>query len=130
MSAHVAGNVWIGRTPNGTEGFQTVIDMTGEMIVSKAAGADLRAFPILDLSAPPADRLRDAAREIEAAQEKGKTLVACALGMQRSAAAVAVWLVGSGYAKNGDEAIALVRKTGRPVHLDAALIDAVLKETP
>ena len=96
-----------------SEGFQTVIDMTGEMIIPKTSGTDLRAFPILDLSAPPAGRLLEAARAIAAAQEKGKTLVSCALGMQRSAAAVAVWLVRAGHARNGEEAIALLRRNGK-----------------
>jgi protein-tyrosine phosphatase len=131
-SAHVLGNVWLGRFPRADEmkGFREVIDMTGEMIAAQGQGAEVKSFPLLDLAAPPAAALRLAAKALQTAQESGRTLVCCALGMQRSAAAVAVWLVRAGHAKNGAEAIAILRGTGRPVHLDAALISAVLDEAP
>jgi PAP2 superfamily len=130
-SAHVLGNVWLGRFPRADEmkGFGTIIDMTGEMIAARGQGPAVKSFPLLDLAAPPAATLRSAAQAIDAAQANGKTLVCCALGMQRSAAAVAVWLVEAGHAKSGAEAIEILRGTGRPVHLDAGLIDAVLDET-
>ncbi len=129
-SALVRGNVHLGRVPNEFErkGFRAVIDMTGEMILPRAEGADVKAFPLLDLIAPRGQILRAAAREIEKAQETGGVLVCCALGMQRSAAAVAVWLVSAGHAKNGEEAIGILRGGGRPIHLDAELIDAALEE--
>ena len=129
-SAHVLENVWLGRIPNNSEinSFEAVIDMTGEMLVPMAAGAEVRSFPILDLAAPPVQTLKEAARAIEEAQGKAKVLVCCALGMQRSAAAVAVWLRMEGHAENGAEAVAILRKTGRPVHLDHVLIDAALEE--
>ena len=128
-SAHVFGNVWLGRVPRGSEarGFGAVIDMTGEMIAPKGAGVEVKAFPLLDLAAPNAEVLRVAADAIEAAQARGKSLVCCALGMQRSAAAAGAWLVRAGHARNGAEALAILRKSGRPVRLDAALIDSVLE---
>jgi hypothetical protein len=131
-SAHVQGNVWLGRFPRADEmkGFGTIIDMTGEMIAAREQGAEVKSFPLLDLAAPPAATLRWAAKAIETGQTSSKTLVCCALGMQRSAAAVAVWLVEAGHAKNGAEAIAILRGTGRPVHLDAGLIDAALEAVP
>jgi protein-tyrosine phosphatase len=131
-SAHVLGNVWLGRFPRASEmkGFGAVIDMTGEMLAAQERGADVKSFPLLDLAAPPAATLISAAHAVQAARANGKTLVCCALGMQRSAAAVAVWLVRAGHAKNGAEAIAILRGTGRPIHLDAGLIDAVLEEAP
>jgi PAP2 superfamily len=129
-SAHVLGKVWLGRFPRADEmkGFGTIIDMTGEMIAAREQGAEVKSFPLLDLAAPPAATLRSAAKAIETGQTSSKTLVCCALGMQRSAAAVAVWLVEAGHAKSGAEAIKILRGTGRPIHLDAALIDAVLDE--
>jgi hypothetical protein len=131
-SALVSGNVCLGRIPNKTEinGFSAVIDMTGEMLVPNAEGVEVQSFPLLDLAAPPIQTLKLAAKAIQKAQESSKVLVCCALGMQRSAAAVAVWLVSAGHAKNGEEAIGILRRSGGPVHLDAALIDAVLEDRP
>jgi protein-tyrosine phosphatase len=131
-SVHILGNVQLGRIPKESEinSFSAVIDMTGEMLVPTREGVDVRAFPLLDLAAPPIQTLKLAAQAIQKTHESGKILVCCALGMQRSAAAVAVWLAEAGHAKNGAEAIAVLRRSGRPVHLDAALIDAALDELP
>lgn len=128
--AHVLGNVHFGRIPKESEinGFSAVIDMTGEMLVPKPQGVEVKSFPILDLSAPPAPTLKEAAQTIQKTQQSGRVLVCCALGMQRSAAAVAVWLAQTGHAENGAQAIAILRRTGRLIHLDAAVIDAVLQE--
>jgi protein-tyrosine phosphatase len=131
-NACVMKNVYLGRIPKESEinGFSTVIDMTGEVLVPKVEGINVKAFPLLDLAFPPIQTLKLAAQAIQTVQENGKTLVCCALGMQRSAAAAAVWLCKEGHAKNGAQAIAILRRTGRPIHLDAALIDAALEEKP
>jgi hypothetical protein len=131
-SALVLENVHLGRIPKESEtmGFSAIIDMTGEMLVPKRKGVEVKAFPLLDLAVPPIQTLGQAAQAIQMTQENGKTLVCCALGMQRSAAALALWLVMDGHAKNGAQAIAILRRSGRPVHLDAALIDAALEERP
>lgn len=129
-SAHVLENVWLGRIPKESEinGFSAIIDMTGEMLVPKLKGVEVKSFPVLDLAAPPVQTLKEAAQAIQMTQKTGKVLACCALGMQRSAASVAVWLRMEGHAENGAEAMAILRKTGRPVHLDPALIDAALEE--
>ena len=129
-SAPVMENVWLGRIPKESEvsGFSAVIDMTGEMLVPKLEGVEVKSFPVLDLAAPPVQTLKDAAKSIQKAQGKGKVLVCCALGMQRSATAAAVWLISAGHAKDGAQAVAILRRTGRPVHLDAASIDAALEQ--
>ena len=126
------GNVHIGRIPKESEidSFAAIIDMTGEMNVANLKGVEVKSFPVLDLAAPPIRTLKEAALAIQRTQKSGKTLVCCALGMQRSAAAAAVWLVMEGHAESGAEAVAMLRKSGRPVHLDAALIDAALEAGP
>jgi protein-tyrosine phosphatase len=125
---HVSGNVHLGRVPKESEikHFTAVIDLTGEMPVPKHQAVLWMAYPVLDLTRPPIQTLKDAAQAIQMTQENGKVLVCCALGMQRSAAAVALWLVQSGKAANGTEAVSLLRKTSRPVHLDPAIIDKAL----
>lgn len=126
-SVQVLGNVHLGRFPKESEikDFITVIDMTGELLRPRHEGVSWRSFPVLDLTTPPNQALKKAAQAIQMTQENGKVLVCCALGFQRSAAAVAVWLISSARAKNASEAIVILRQTGRPVHLDATAIDKV-----
>ena len=127
-SAQVLGNVHLGRFPKESEikNFAAIIDMTGEMLAPQHENLDWKSFPVLDLTPPSNQSLNDAAQAIQMTQEKGRLLVCCALGFQRSAAALAVWLVRSGHAKNAADAIELIALTGRPVHLDPAMIEAVV----
>ena len=127
-SAQVLDDVYLGRFPKESEikDFAAVIDMTGEMIAPKHENVNWNSFPVLDLTTPPKQALNNAAQAIQMTHESGKVLVCCALGFQRSAAAIALWLVRSGRANNATEAIIILRKTGRPVHLDPALIDEVM----
>ena len=99
------------------------------MLVPKAAGAESESLSPSRSRRTAKSKIEGrGALEIERAQENGKVLVCCALGMQRSAAAVAVWLVSAGHAKSGEEAIGILRGIGRPIHLDAALIEAAIEE--
>ena len=106
----------------------TVIDMTGELLRPRHEGVSWRSFPVLDLTTPPNQALKKAAQAIQMTQENGKLLVCCALGFQRSAAAIAVWLVSSGHAKNAAEAMEILKQTGRPIHLDPTIIDEVTRK--
>lgn len=128
-NVHIAGNVHLGRFPRESEinDFHTAIDLTGEMLRPKDTKADWHSFPVLDLTTAPNRTLNDAAQAIQMTQQNGKVLVFCALGMQRSAAAVGLWLVQSRRAQNAEEAIRLIEAKGRPVHLDAAIINAAWK---
>ena len=67
------------------------------------------ALPQLDLVPPSAHELQRAADAIEQARTRGAVLVCCALGVSRSACAVAAWLLRTGRAANVDAAIACVR---------------------
>jgi protein-tyrosine phosphatase len=127
-SIPVSGNVHLGRLPNESEikDFTAVIDLTGEMLVPKHQSVRWLAYPVLDLTRPPIQTLKDAAQAIQMTQENGKVIVCCALGMQRSAAAVALWLVQSGKAANGAEAVEFLRQTGRPIHLKPTIINEAL----
>ncbi|RYD88714.1 MAG: serine/threonine protein phosphatase, partial [Sphingobacteriales bacterium] len=68
-----------------------VADFTAELPV-KPAGP-YSALPTLDLLPMSSTQLRRAADIIEQLQQHGPVLVACALGVSRSAAALAAWLV-------------------------------------
>ena len=122
--SHVADNVWLGRLPKESEikGFHAVIDMTAEMLAPRHEDVLWQSFPVLDLTPPANQSLSDAAQAIQKTQENGKTLVCCALGMQRSAAAVGQWLLASGRAKSASEAVSILVQSGRPIHLDPSQI--------
>lgn len=127
-SIPVSGKVHLGRLPKESEikDFSAIIDLTGEMSVPKHRDVRWLAYPVLDLTSPPIQTLKDAAEAIQMTQENGKVLVCCALGMQRSAAVVALWLVHSGKAVDGAAAVEILNRTGRPIHLNPAIIDKAL----
>ncbi|QNH14381.1 phosphatase PAP2/dual specificity phosphatase family protein [Xanthomonas sp. SI] len=122
----IADGVWLGRLPGRGEraAFAAVVDVCAELSL-RDAGAHDRTVPMLDLVAPPAQALRDAAAAIEAARRHGPVLVCCALGYSRSAAAVATWLLLSGRAADLDAALALLRARAARIVLGPAQRDAI-----
>jgi hypothetical protein len=105
----VSDEVWLGRLPGrrDRQPFVLVVDLCAELIVPRSR--PVRAFPVLDLTAPEADLLAAAAAAIERGRQGGPVLVCCALGYSRSAAAVAAWLLATGREQDADAAIARVR---------------------
>jgi protein-tyrosine phosphatase len=65
---------------------------------------------VLDPVRPSERQIQEAAAAIEAAGSERPTLVCCALGVERSAAAVAAWLVSSGRASNLSAASGIIRE--------------------
>ena len=109
---HVADGVWLGRLPSARDleagPFRTVVDLCAEIPLPPWPGHRI-ALPSLDLVSLPAATLDAAAAAIEAARREGPVLVCCALGVSRSAAAVAAWLVGTGRAADTTAAAAMLR---------------------
>ncbi|HEY6530175.1 MAG TPA: dual specificity protein phosphatase family protein [Cellvibrionaceae bacterium] len=68
-----------------------LVDLTAELPVIHTG--TYRALPTLDLLPIASAQLRTAAQAIDQTQQLGPVLVACALGVSRSAAAIAAWLV-------------------------------------
>ena len=68
---------------------------------------------MMDLLVPTRDQLEAAVNAIQDLERERPTLVCCALGYSRSAAAVAAWLVASGRAASVDESIDRI-KAQRP----------------
>jgi membrane-associated phospholipid phosphatase len=103
--------VAIGRVPSprslAAGGFAAVVDLAPEL-PARVRGVDWRTIPMLDLVAPEPAALREAAAAIEEALRRGPVLVCCALGLSRSTAAAATWLVLSGRASSATEALATV----------------------
>jgi protein-tyrosine phosphatase len=109
---NICENVWLGRMPSDRDmenyGMEALCDVTAEL---PAPGGSWRSVHLswLDLITPSSQQLRAAAQEIESFHTQGKVLVCCALGLSRSACAVAAWLLVTGRAGNVDEAIAAIR---------------------
>ncbi len=106
-SVAIADGVALGRIPSRSEcAAHATIDLCAEL---PGRGRRCYAFPMLDLVPPDPDRLLAAARAIEQARQDGPVLVYCALGLSRSASAVATWLAVTGRAGSVEDAIERVR---------------------
>jgi len=112
--SEIADGVWIGRPA--VNNFRSVVDLTGELPVR----AD-RRVPMLDLALPSVEQIEAAVQAIEDLRDRRPTLVCCALGYSRSAAATAAWLVASGQADSVDEAVARIRAARPGVVIPPAL---------
>lgn len=119
-SVPVVDGVWLGRLPLPWETdhrqFNTLVDVTAEL---DAGHPGVHAVPMLDLHVPDSARLREAAELVELlrAQPRGQVLVACALGVSRSAAVVVTWLYLTGRAASVDAACDMVRRVRPQVRL-------------
>lgn len=113
-AVEIADGVWIGRLPGQPLGFQSLVDLTAELSIS-TDGIPYRNVPVLDLTAPAAAQLEEAVAAIEEMHRHRPTLVCCALGYSRSAAAVTAWLVATGRAESMDDAVAAIERRRRVV---------------
>lgn len=108
----IADGVWLGRIPRRAErdrlGIASIVDMTAELPMD-TGDVVYRSVPILDLLTPTVDQIEAAAQAIAELESRRPTLVCCALGYSRSAAAVAGWLLAVRKAKSIDAAIELIR---------------------
>lgn len=119
----VRDGVWLGRLPTAAEmrrdGFGALCDLSAELPAPRGQWA-YAELAWLDLVAPDADQLHQAARRIEQLRASGPVLVCCALGYSRSASAVAAWLLLTGRATELEAALAIVRGARPNVILRAA----------
>jgi protein phosphatase len=114
----VAPGVWIGRTLSKQEaadavrqGVTAVLDLTVEF--NEAAPfrtVTYRHLPIMDLTAPTSEQLRDAAAFIAEQTTLGTVYVHCKAGYSRSGAAVAAHLLTTGQAASVEEAVNMLRR--------------------
>lgn len=126
----IARGVWIGRWPSRSQlrsnRIASVVDLTAEL-PALTAGIAYSSVPMLDLMVPTVEQLDAAVEAINAFETKRPTLVCCALGYSRSAAAIAAWLVASGNAASVDAAIVMIRHR-RPRIVLSAAHEARIKE--
>jgi hypothetical protein len=114
----VTDSLWIGRRLNDREaagairaGVTAVIDLTGEFSESPPfLDVEYLHLPVLDLTPPSAEQLRQAAAFIDEQTRTGIVYVHCKIGYSRSAAIIGTWLVHAKLAPSGDDAIAWLRR--------------------
>lgn len=99
--SEVIPGIWVGGP---APGYASVVDLTGELPVRAA-----RHVPMLDLAPPTVEQIQSAVAAIEAEAPNHPLLVCCALGLSRSAAATAAWLVHSGAEADIDSAVERIR---------------------
>ena len=78
-------------------GIRTVIAVTGETPVCQGKGIRYVPIAVLDNVAIPAMTFASVMRAIEEGQQRGPTLVCCALGISRSPSLVAAYLHHTGF---------------------------------
>jgi protein-tyrosine phosphatase/membrane-associated phospholipid phosphatase len=114
----VAPGVLIGRQLTGTEaaeavrqGVTAVLDLTGEFSeATPLLRVHYRNLPILDLTAPTPEQLREAVDFIAQEASRGTVYVHCKIGYSRSAAVVGAYLLAKGQVEDAAAAIALLRR--------------------
>ena len=114
----LAENVIIGSQPDETEaeqlmrdGITAVLDLTAEFERPDAfVRLDYRNAPILDLTAPSQELLRDLTAWIEARRGSGKVFIHCKAGYSRTAAVAGAWLLATQRAACADDACRILHE--------------------
>lgn len=112
--------------------FQSVLDVTGEFSEVKwlRAVPHYLCIPLLDITAPTLDQLRDGVAFIREGMTRGAVYAHCAFGHSRSATFVAGYLLASGQCRTVDEAIALVQAKRPRVRLNPPQLAALRQGFP
>jgi protein-tyrosine phosphatase/membrane-associated phospholipid phosphatase len=129
----VTPDVWIGRTLSHREaaearrlGVTAVLDLTAEFSEAKPfRSLNYRNIPILDLTAPTIDQLREMAAFIDEASRKGVVYIHCKIGYSRTAAAAAAYLLQNGNCGSVAEAIARLRQVRPTIVVRAEVLSAL-----
>ena len=131
----ITPRVWIGGVLHNHEaenmircGVTAVLDLTGEFSEAPAFRSLIYLnIPVLDLTAPTVEQLREMAAFIEEQSARGVVYVHCKIGYSRSAAAAAAYLLESKQATSVSEALSILRAR-RPKIVVRPEIVAVLDE--
>ena len=84
-----------------------------------------RNIPILDLTAPTQEQLREMGNFIAEQCKTGIVYVHCKIGYSRSASAVAAYLIMSGNAGDAEEALAIIRRARPSIVIRPEVISAL-----
>jgi predicted protein tyrosine phosphatase len=107
-------------------GVTAVLDLTSEFSETKPFLATRYLnIPILDLTAPTQDQLRQMAEFIEKNRNGGKIYVHCKIGYSRSAGAVGAYLLASGTATSAEQAIGILRQARPSIIVRPEIVEAL-----
>jgi protein-tyrosine phosphatase/membrane-associated phospholipid phosphatase len=128
----VTPEVWIGRVLGNREaneatrlGVTAVLDLTAEFSEAKPFRTLVyRNIPILDLTAPSTDQLREMADFIDHESRNGVVYIHCKIGYSRTAAAAAAYLLQTG-AGSVTEAIAFLHQVRPTMVVRSEIVEAL-----
>jgi len=115
--AEVTHRVWIGSIVSKRQaeravdnGVTAVLDLTAEFSENRIfRSLCYRNVPVLDLTSPTLDQLKEMSDFIDEHTRNGVVYVHCKIGYSRSAVAIAAWLLETEKAKSVEEALAAIR---------------------
>ena len=117
IATEVTPGVWIGAiTAAHQPRFAAVLDLCAEYPRAAHQQAHYIDLPLLDLLPPTASELAQAVAHIETLRQHGDVLVHCALGLSRSAAVLATWLVQYGHVADLPAALNKLQNHGCILH--------------
>ena len=108
------------------QGVTAVLDLTAEFSeVRSFRGMHYHNTPILDLTAPTLEQMREAVQFIRRETASGKVYVHCKIGYSRSAAIIGAYLLDSGQAATAQEAVDYLRKIRPSIIVRTAAMEAL-----
>jgi protein phosphatase len=129
----VTPEVWIGRILSNRKadkakrlGVTAVLDLTAEFSEAKPFRTlNYRSIPILDLTAPSTDQLREMAEFIGGESRNGVVYIHCKIGYSRTAAAAAAYLLLTGKVHSVEAAIASLRQVRPTMVVRPEIVEAL-----
>jgi hypothetical protein len=107
-------------------GVTSVLDLSAEFSETQPfREIDYRSIPILDLTAPTQEQLREMVEFIDERSRHGIVYVHCKIGYSRSAAAIAAYLIMSGKANTAEEAFAIIRRARPSIVIRPEVVSAL-----
>ena len=107
-------------------GVTSVLDLSAEFSETQPfREIDYRNIPILDLTAPASEQLRQMAEFIDERSRHGIVYVHCKIGYSRSAAAIAAYLIMLGKANTAEEAFAILRRVRPSIVIRPEVVSAL-----
>lgn len=125
--------VWIGRTLNDREaraavdlGVTAVLDLTAEFSeASPFLKLRYLNIPILDLTAPQRDQLREMANFIAAEAQRGMVFIHCKIGYSRTGAAAGAYLLSTGACATANDVANRLRQVRPTIILRPEILRAL-----
>ncbi len=109
--SQITDRLYVGRLPYAREACaERVVDLTAEFDSSDVAYRCKTVYPCLDLLALPPAQLQQAVELLKTQVSLGPTIVCCALGLSRSAAVAAAYLMAANKVLSVQEAAAYIGK--------------------